>query len=82
MTADFLKKNWGRQLINIHGQHDNQSLFETSSHLDFLDGFGKLLPLRKKVGHAYRSLQEARKKFIKLEKNFLNVSFALKNLNL
>ena len=45
-TADFLKKI-GRQLINIHGQHDNQSLFQISTHVDFLDGFGKLLPLRK-----------------------------------
>ena len=70
VTADFLKKI-GRNLINIHGQHDNQSLFQTSTHLDFLDGFGKLLPLRKKVGLAYRSLQEARKEQMELDKKFV-----------
>ena len=79
VTADFLKKI-GRQLINIHGQHDNQSLFQTSTHLDFLDGFGKLLPLRKKVGHAYRSLQEARKELIKLEKKFAERELRLEEL--
>ena len=79
VTADFLKKI-GRQLINIHGQHDNQSLFQTSTHLDFLDGFSKLLPLRKKVGHTYRSLQEARKELIELEKKFAERELRLEEL--
>ena len=79
VTADFLKKV-GRQLINIHGQHDNQSLFQTSTHLDFLDGFSKLLPLRKKVGHTYRSLQEARKELIELEKKFAERELRLEEL--
>ena len=79
VTADFLKKI-GRNLINIHGQHDNQSLFQTSTHLDYLDGFGKLLPLRKKVSHAYRSLQEARKKLIELEKKFAEREIRLEEL--
>ena len=34
VTADFLKKI-GRQLINIHGQHDNQSLFQTSTPVSY-----------------------------------------------
>ena len=79
VTAEFLKKV-GRQLINIHGQHDNQSLFQTSTHLDFLDGFSKLLPLRKKVGHTYRSLQEARKELIELEKKFAERELRLEEL--
>jgi len=79
VTADFLKKI-GRQLINIHGQHDNQSLFQISTHLDFLDGFGRLYPLQKKVEHVYRSLQEARKELIKLEKKFAERDLRLEEL--
>ena len=65
ITGEFLKKI-GRKLINIHGQHENQSLFQTATHLDFLDGFGKLLPLQKKVGFVYRSLQEVKKELFDL----------------
>ena len=79
VTADFLKKI-GRNLINIHGQHDNQSLFQTSTHLDFLDGFGKLLPLRKKLASAYRSLQEARKEQIELDKKFVERELRIEEL--
>ncbi|MCI0469234.1 MAG: DNA repair protein RecN [Nitrospirae bacterium] len=32
----------GRSLIDIHGQHEHQSLFKKESHLAFLDGFGNL----------------------------------------
>ena len=30
----------GRQLLNIHGQHDGQQLLDERCHLDYLDGFG------------------------------------------
>ena len=56
VTIDLLKKV-GQKLINIHGQHDNQSLLRVSSHLDFLDRYGKLMPLRKKVAESYKDLQ-------------------------
>ena len=79
VTTDFLKKI-GRQLINIHGQLDNQSLFQTSTHLDFLDGFGKLLPLRMKVAHAYCSLQDANKELIKFINRGLISQYKLKNI--
>ena len=32
----------GRQLINIHGQHDSQQLLDEDSHLAYLDSFGGL----------------------------------------
>ena len=31
----------GRQLLNIHGQHDGQQLLDPDCHLDYLDSFGK-----------------------------------------
>jgi len=69
VTADFLKKV-GRQLINIHGQHDNQSLLQVSSHLDFLDGYGRLFPLRRQVAETHQALQVAKKEQKALQKQF------------
>lgn len=40
----------GRYLVNIHGQHDNQMLLDAATHIDFLDAFAGLLPLRAEVG--------------------------------
>ncbi len=31
----------GKNLINIHGQHDNQALLDSKCHIDFLDAFCK-----------------------------------------
>jgi DNA repair protein RecN (Recombination protein N) len=43
----------GRYLVNIHGQHDNQMLLDGATHIDFLDAFGDLLPLRAEVAAAH-----------------------------
>ncbi|MDZ7823219.1 MAG: DNA repair protein RecN [Ahrensia sp.] len=32
----------GRQLVEIHGQHDDRALIETDTHRDLLDAFGQL----------------------------------------
>lgn len=41
----------GKALVDIHGQHDHQSLFQTSYHLDLLDALGgdEILALRDRV---------------------------------
>ena len=31
----------GEQLVDIHGQHDNQKIMNKNMHIDFLDGYGK-----------------------------------------
>ena len=55
----------GIQLINIHGQHDSQALFDEANHLQFLDAFagheallaqygeefGKVSALRREIQH-------------------------------
>lgn len=40
MATVSMLKIIGERLIDIHGQHDNQSLLRTESHLDLLDSFG------------------------------------------
>lgn len=41
-------------LIDIHGQHDQQSLLSHSAQLDVLDAFGRLLELRSQYRSTYR----------------------------
>ncbi len=43
----------GGFLVNIHGQHDHQMLLDPATHLEFLDAFGGLVPLREKVAGAH-----------------------------
>ncbi len=39
-TVSMLK-SLGQRMIDIHGQHDNQSLLRTEDHIDMLDSFGE-----------------------------------------
>ncbi len=46
----------GKSLVDLHGQHEHQSLLDVDRHVDFLDGFGELEEMREAVGAAYRGL--------------------------
>lgn len=48
ITISMLKKI-GDLLVDVHGQHEHQSLLNTESHVDFLDEFGDLVLLRQRV---------------------------------
>lgn len=50
----------GRDLVDIHGQHQHQSLLHPETHLDFLDGFGKLLDGRRDFAALFASWTELR----------------------
>ena len=56
VTLSLLKKI-GDLLIDLHGQHQHQSLLNIESHVDFLDTFGDLQTLRSRVGKLYASYQ-------------------------
>ena len=49
------------ELIDIHGQHEHQSLLKKSKHLDILDAFGEktLKPLLEKTAESYKVYKEA-----------------------
>lgn len=51
----------GRQLLNIHGQHDGQQLLDEECHLDYLDSFGGLLPERGEFAQAYEQVCRIKK---------------------
>lgn len=44
----------GRMLVNIHGQHDNQTLFSPEKHITYLDKFANSQELLKKYKAQYK----------------------------
>ncbi len=46
----------GLQLINIHGQHDSQALFDEANHLGYLDAFGRDQALLDAYGEKYAAV--------------------------
>ncbi|UCE17921.1 MAG: DNA repair protein RecN [Gemmatimonadota bacterium] len=57
ITLSLLKK-MGDLLVDLHGQHQHQSLLNVDSHVDFLDTFGALHSLRNHIAELYDSYQD------------------------
>jgi len=57
----------GRQLVNIHGQHDGQQLLDERCHLDYLDRFGETGQLQRKFGEAYDAMSALYREISELE---------------
>ena len=47
----------GALLVDIHGQHEHQSLFRTQTHLKLLDDFGGSSEARQQIGKVYAQLR-------------------------
>ncbi|MGM0409316.1 MAG: AAA family ATPase, partial [Bacillota bacterium] len=56
-------------LVDIHGQHEHQSLLDVKLHLDFLDDFieKEISSLKDKVENKYSKIKEIEKKLEELE---------------
>ena len=48
----------GNLLVDVHGQHEHQSILNPDYHVDLLDFYGKLLPLREQIGVLYRQFKK------------------------
>ncbi|MDQ6421036.1 DNA repair protein RecN [Paenibacillus sp. LHD-117] len=59
----------GESLVNIHGQHEHQSLLRTEQHLEWLDMFGGDLLIERKQQYkrAYQQLTDIRASLKELE---------------
>ena len=64
----------GRQLLNIHGQHDGQQLLDERCHLSYLDRFGGMESLLAAYQEAYQEFQR-----ILRERNALEMDEAEKS---
>ena len=59
VTVSMLK-SIGKELINIHGQHDNQTLLSPESHISFVDSFAEDSELIEKYQKAFSELCKVR----------------------
>ncbi|GAE87680.1 DNA repair protein RecN [Acetivibrio straminisolvens JCM 21531] len=66
-TVSMLKQ-LGERLIDVHGQHDNQSLLRTESHIDLLDSF------------ASSGLQSLKDEYLKHLETYRGIKSKLKEL--
>jgi DNA repair protein RecN (Recombination protein N) len=64
-----LLKELGDSLADIHGQQDQRSLLDLSTHLEWLDDFGGNAALRKEVKDSYRKLRETLRQLESVELN-------------
>ena len=62
-----LLREVGRILIDIHGQHEVQSLVRPSSQRELLDGYGRLEALTSQVGISHRVWLELLNRTLELE---------------
>ena len=53
MSPVHVLGEFGGTLLDIHGQHDQQSLLSSQAQLDALDAFGRLHPVREQYRMAY-----------------------------
>ena len=65
VTVSLLREI-GQQLVEISGQHAHQHLMQPRHHLDLLDTFGGLFPLREKLASLYQKARAERKELERL----------------
>lgn len=71
----------GKFLVDLHGQHNHQSLLDSSKHIDLMDNLGgdKIVKYRKELFDNYRRWREKNKELFQLledkEENLKKVDF-------
>lgn len=64
-----LLKEIGDRLADIHGQQEQRSLLDLSTHLEWLDDFGGNAALRNEIKTVYRKLRETVRQLTSMEIN-------------
>ncbi len=67
VTQQFLRELTSN-LIDIHGQHEHQRLFDTTSHLEYLDKFADTMSLKDLVSKKFREYQKLKAELEKEKK--------------
>jgi DNA repair protein RecN (Recombination protein N) len=62
-------KELGDQMVDLHGQHEHQSLLKTSVHLSALDSFGTLDRNRQEFADAFTELTRVRERLKNSQKD-------------
>ncbi len=58
----------GKLLVDLHGQHDHQSLLDSSRHISFLDGYADLTDRVEEVREQFDSVARIREELARLER--------------
>ena len=56
-------KELGKLLINIHGQHDNQTLLDASKHISFIDSYAENGAIKNDYLNAFMSFRDITKRY-------------------
>lgn len=59
----------GKNLIDIYGQHEHQSLVNPEVHIDIFDSFAGLIPLRENVSEAFHRFSKKKIELERLKEN-------------
>ena len=70
VSLSFIK-SIAQDLIEIHGQFDNQSLLNPSTHINIIDTYGHLENIKEQTKLAYTNWQTKRNERIQTEEEFL-----------
>jgi DNA repair protein RecN (Recombination protein N) len=62
-------KQLGAELLDLHGQHEHQSLLHTERHIDFLDDYAGLTTERKIYEKSFQTLSAKRKEYEEILRN-------------
>ncbi len=64
-------RDLGEGLVDLHGQHEHQSLLTSSRHIEILDDWGgkSIQEMRRQVAETFRALQELRREKESLERD-------------
>jgi DNA repair protein RecN (Recombination protein N) len=65
----FVVKELGNLLVDLHGQHEHQSLFRSETHIDYLDEFGNYSGLLTQYKDSYDELIRIDKEIRSLKAN-------------
>ena len=68
-ATNVMVSELGDLLVDIHGQHEHQSILNSDYHVELLDLYGKLLPLREEVTGAYRQFKKVERELQTLRDN-------------
>src|SRR5438045_6967701 len=66
-TATTLR-DLSARLIELHGQHEHQTLLDPSTHLDLVDAFGALQSAVEQTGNAFTRWESVRAELARLRK--------------
>ncbi len=65
-ATNVMVSELGDLLLDVHGQHEHQSILNPDYHIELLDSYGKLLPLCEQVTRTFRQFKKAERELKEL----------------